>query len=376
MMATDVYERLAQHLDDLPGGFPRTESGVEIRILRRLFTPEFARLAAQLTLIPEEPRVIARRAKIPIEEATQRLEEMFKKGLLVGIHRESKPPLYMALQFLVGFWESQVNKLDRELVQDFEEFLPFYNNNGFGRVAGQLRTIPVGKSIRTQAEVMLYEQAEELVRGHKTFAVSNCICRQEMRIMGKGCDKPEESCLSFGTAAKTVVRTDRGRAISQEEALEILHRAEEAGLVLQPANAKKVLFICTCCGCCCGVLRGLKRDPKPASLVSSPFVASLDTDTCKGCGACVKRCQMEAISLADEQAVLDLNRCIGCGLCVNTCPTDSLSLLRKPKARQPYVPKNIVETHIKLGKASGKLGIGKRVGMQVRSKLDRLLASK
>jgi ferredoxin len=85
---------------------------------------------------------------------------------------------------------------------------------------------------------------------------------------------------------------------------------------------------------------------------------------------------MEAISLADKKAVLDLNRCIGCGLCVNSCPTDSLSLLRKPKAKQPYVPKDIIETHIRLGKAHGKLGVGKRVSMQVRSKLDRLLASK
>ena len=375
-MAKDLYKRLAKKLDDLPGGFPSTESGVEIRILRRLFTPEFAKLALHLTLIPEEPRVIARRAKIPVEEATRRLEEMFKKGLIVGIPRKSKPPLYMALQFIVGFWESQVNRLDRELIQDVEEYLPSYYDGGTGQMVGQVRTIPVGKSISTQSEVMLYERAEELVRAHKTFAVSNCICRQEMRIMGKGCDKPEESCLSFGAAAKTVVRNGRGRAISQEETLAILHRAEEAGLVLQPANAKKVLFICTCCGCCCGVLRGLKRDPKPASLVSTPFVASLNTDTCKGCGVCLKRCQMEAISLADKKAVLDLNRCIGCGLCVNTCPTDSLSLLRKPKAKQPYVPKDIIETHIKLGRARGKLGIGKRVGMQVRSKLDRLLASK
>lgn len=375
-MAKDLYKRLAKKLDDLPGGFPSTESGVEIRILRRLFTPEFAKLAVHLTLIPEEPRVIARRAKIPVEEATRRLEEMFKKGLIVGIPRKSKPPLYMALQFIIGFWESQVNRLDRELIQDVEEYLPSYYDGGTGQVVGQVRTIPVGKSISTQSEVMLYERAEELVRAHKTFAVSNCICRQEMRIMGKGCDKPEESCLSFGAAAKTVVLNGRGRAISQEETLAILHRADEAGLVLQPANAKKVLFICTCCGCCCGVLRGLKRDPKPASLVSTPFVASLNTDTCKGCGVCLKRCQMEAISLADKKAVLDLNRCIGCGLCVNTCPTDSLSLLRKAKAKQPYVPKNIIETHIKLGRARGKLGIGKRVGMQVRSKLDRLLASK
>ncbi len=131
-----------------------------------------------------------------------------------------------------------------------------------------------------------------------------------------------------------------------------------------------------CCGCCCGVLRGVKRYPNPASLVSSPFVASLATDACKGCGTCVKRCQMEALSVDRKKAVLDLNRCIGCGLCVGTCPTGSLSLVRKPKGQQPYVPRDIVETHIKLGKARGKLSVGRMVGMKVRSKLDRLLAPK
>ncbi len=85
---------------------------------------------------------------------------------------------------------------------------------------------------------------------------------------------------------------------------------------------------------------------------------------------------MDALSIDNKKAVLDLNRCIGCGLCVSTCPSDSLSLVRKPKVKQPYVPKNIVETNIKLGKARGRLGIGKRVGMQVRSKLDRLLSSR
>ena len=124
------------------------------------------------------------------------------------------------------------------------------------------------------------------------------------------------------------------------------------------------------------MLRSIKRYPNPASLVSSPFVASLDTETCKGCGTCVKRCEMEALSLNNKKAVLDLNRCIGCGLCVSTCPTHSLSLVRKPKAKQPYVPKDIVETNMKLGKARGKLGVGKMIGMQVKSKLDRLLASK
>ena len=374
-MATDTYEKLAKHLDDLPGGFPRTESGVEIRILHRLFTPGDAELAPHLTLIPEEPRVIAHRAKIPVEEATRRLKEMNKKGLILEVQRKGKPPLYMANQFVVGFWEAQVNRLSRELVEDFEEYFPSLITASIWKKAPQLRTIPVEKSIAVQPEVMPYERAEELVRNNKTFAVSNCICRQEQHILGKGCDKPVESCMTFGGAAASVVQTGRGRAISQDEALAILHRAEETGLVLQPANAKDPLFICTCCGCCCGVLRSLKRFPAPGKIVATPFWVSHNTETCKGCGLCTKRCQMEAFHLDKKKAILNPDRCIGCGLCVSTCPTQSLSLVRKPKEVQPYVPKNIIESSIRLAKARGKLGAGKMIRMQLKSKMDRLLAS-
>jgi len=304
------------------------------------------------------------------------LEEMEKKGLIISVRQENKPPLYMASQYAVGFWEAQVNKLDPELVQNGEEYLDSFMKQAFWRAAPQMRTIPVNKSISIETVVMPYERAEELVHAQKSFAVSNCICRQGMRIIGKGCDKPEESCLTFGWVADTVVRNGRGRAIGMEEALAILQRAEEVGLVLQPNNGKDPLFICTCCGCCCGVLKSLKRYPEPASMVASPFWASLNIDTCKGCGLCTMRCQMEALHLDNKKSVLDVDRCIGCGLCVSTCPTHSLSLVRKPKAKQPYVPKDIIETNIKLGKARGKLGVGKMIGMQLRSKMDRLLASK
>jgi ferredoxin len=360
----------------MPAGYPRTESGVEMRILRRLFTPEDAELTLHLTLIPEEPRVIARRAKIPVEEVARRLEAMAEKGLIFSIYPEGKPPQYQAHQFAVGFWEGQVNNLNRELIQDFEEYLPTLFDAGSWERAPQLRTIPVGQSVSTRTEVMPYERAEALVHAQDRFAVANCICRQEMRILGEGCDKPEESCLSFGVVAEYVVHTGRGRAISQDESLAILHRAEEVGLVLQPANAKDPVFLCTCCGCCCGVLRSVKLHPAPASLVSSAFVASLDTETCQGCGTCVERCQMEAVYLDDGQAILDLSRCIGCGLCVTTCPSDSLSLARKPGAEQTSVPKDIVENLINVGQARGKLGAGELIGLQVRSKVDRLLASK
>ena len=155
-----------------------------------------------------------------------------------------------------------------------------------------------------------------------------------------------------------------------------MQRADEAGLVLQPDNAKDALFICTCCGCCCGILRALKRDPKPARIVSSPFVARLDASTCNGCGLCTKRCQMEAIRLSEKKAVLDVDRCIGCGLCVSTCPMHSLSLVRKPPSDQVDIPKDHVKSFINVGQARGKLGMRELIRMQLKSKLDRLLAPK
>ena len=133
-----------------------------------------------------------------------------------------------------------------------------------------MRTIPVQKSIAAHNEVMPYEIAEEVARNHSSIAVANCICRQAMRLIGKGCTKPEESCLAFGLAADYVVQTGRGRQISVTESLEILQRADETGLVLQPDNAKDPLFVCTCCGCCCGILRALQGIPSRAGWYQAP----------------------------------------------------------------------------------------------------------
>jgi NAD-dependent dihydropyrimidine dehydrogenase PreA subunit len=327
-----------------------------------------------LTLIAEEPRVIARRGRIPVAEAARQLEAMDRKGLIFGTPRPGKPAQYRIAQFVVGFWEGQVNHLDRELARDFEEYLPALVDLGVWRKAPQLRTIPVSRSLSYRTEVMSYEQAEVLLRGQTTIGLMNCICRQQQHLLDKGCAKPPESCLAFGMAAEHGIRLGRARPIGSEEALDVLRRAEQAGLVLQPANARAPLFLCTCCGCCCAVLRSLKRHAKPATVVASAFMAKLDAGACKGCGACVERCQMEALRVSDGVAVLNQDRCIGCGLCVTTCPAHALSLSRKEAGSQPAVPRDILETSMKLGRARGKLGLGVLVQMQARSKLDRLLA--
>lgn len=375
-MRKSIYKGLAQHLNNLPGGFPPTETGVELRILRRLFTPEEAELAVHLTLIAEEPRVVARRAKLPIQEAAPRLEEMARKGLIFRIESKDRPTRYRALQYVIGIWEFHVNDLDIELIRDMNEYIPTLFDGEIWKKAPQLRTIPVWRSISTELKVLPYEEIEELVQVQKKSVVAPCICRREHRMMGKGCEKPEETCLVFGIAADYYERNGLGRVIDKQETLEILKKADEAGLVLQPSHAKQIVNICCCCGCCCQVLKNLKRYPKPASYFSTSFLATINPDTCQGCGICVDRCQMDALRLENDKAVLDLSRCIGCGLCVSTCRTESLTLVRKPEPEQSKVPRTMVEASIRLARERGKLGSGKLVQMQVRSKMDRLLASK
>jgi Na+-translocating ferredoxin:NAD+ oxidoreductase subunit B len=367
-----MYEKLAQALDDLPGGFPRSENGAELRILRKLYTPEEAEIARHLALIAEEPRVIARRAGVSVAEAARLLEDLDRKRLVYNFSKPGETQRYMAQQFAIGIYESQVDRLDRELVEAFEEYLPVYNAAGLWGKAPQLRTIPIRESIPNKAHVLPYEAIDEILRKHTRFGVANCICRQEQRLLSHDCGKPLETCLITDDTVDYFIRVGRGREITRAEAHALIEQAEQTGLVLQVGNDQAAGGICMCCGCCCGVLRMLKTHPNPASQASSPFLARLDADQCMGCETCISRCQMDALTFEDFHAVLAPERCIGCGLCVTTCPSGALTLERK--ANPPAVPKTIVHLFIKMGRSRGKMGLMDMAKLVTRSAVDRFLA--
>jgi len=335
-MAKNVYKRLAQHLDKLPGGFPPSPSGVELRLLKRLFTPKEAKLAVHLTLNREEAGIIARRAKLGLDEAEQRLREMARKGLIFSVEKEGAPVLYQAVPWVVGIFEFQVNNPDETFFRDVSE----YNLTKVSRPQPipQMRTIPIGRSIEPQMEALPYEQAEELVKTHTKFAVAPCICRLKAEKIGGACDSPKETCLIFGDWADYYVRNGLGRYIDQSEVAKILAAADKANLVLQPNNSRELVVMCCCCGCCCGILTRLKSNPRPSELVASPFRARHESEKCEGCGTCVDRCQMDALIFEGDRVAFNSDRCIGCGLCVSTCPTGSLTLERKPPSEQIKVP--------------------------------------
>ena len=371
----DVYQRLARHLDGLPGGFPPTDSGVELRILRRLFSPEEAELAVHLTPIPEPARVIARRAGRSVSETTATLDKMSRQGLIISF--EMKPGWsrqYLAAQFVIGIWEFNVNNLDEEFVRDMQEYLPTLFNPEAWRQSPQVRTIPISRSLPLEESVLPYDRAEEIVRAQQRFVVAPCICRREQALVGLGCGRLEESCLVFGVAADFYQHVGVGRAIDRSETLDILRRGEEQALVLQPGNTRVPSNICLCCGCCCGVLRHVKRQPRPADLTGSGYLAQLDQAACLGCGLCLKRCQMEALSLDGSRVALNQDRCIGCGLCVSTCPARALTLVPKPAHLRPTVPRGSVQAALQLGRATGRFGPADLGLTLLRSLRDRLLS--
>ncbi len=351
---SDIYKKLAEHLDNLPGGYPSTESGVELRILHRLFTEDEAAIALRLTLKPESIASIVERTEFSSEVLTESLEEMAQKGLIFRSYK-NEVVMYSAAMFVVGIWEYHLNDLDPELVKDVNEYLPHIMNEVWTKTnTKQMRVVPVSKSIVQDVEIASYEDAEALIRAQSKITVQPCICRKEHEVIGEPCKYPLEVCFAFGAAAYYYEENKLGRAIEVEEALEILETGREAGLVVQPGNAQKSANICMCCGCCCQILKNMKKLGKPAEEVHSNYYAVINETECVACGLCEERCHMDAITL-DDTAVVNLDRCIGCGVCIPVCDADAIKLLAKESSDRYIPPKLTYHAYLKMAKERGKL---------------------
>jgi len=343
-MSENIYRKLAQRLDAIPNGFPSTESGVELQVLAKIFTPEEAMLASVMRLTREPATDIAARAGADPDAAYRTLKGMARKGLTRT--KRGKGQLTFGLKpFVVGFYEEQLPRMDAELAALFEQYYQETQGGGITRDAPAVhRVIPVEEAIPFDLEIFPYERATELLEGARSWGVRNCICRVQQRLIGKGCDHPVENCLVFAPVEDAFDHSEVDRAITKEEALHILHEAEDAGLVHCPGNYRDgIHYICNCCTCCCGILRGVAEFGVPTAIAHSGFHAVVDTEVCAGCGDCVERCQFGALAVPEDICEVDYIRCVGCGLCATACPTGALHLERRPEGEVPLPPANIEE---------------------------------
>jgi Na+-translocating ferredoxin:NAD+ oxidoreductase subunit B len=365
-----VYVKLQKHLDNQAVGFPATRSGVEIKILKHIFTPAEAEIACCLSYKFEPLETIFNRAGHLVDSAAElekRFDRIQQKG---GVESKIKHGQmhYCNSPLVVGMYEFQQNRLTPEFIEDFNEYR---SNKNFGLAflstkLPQMRTIPVSKSIHPQHNVSTFDEVITLLQqAEEPFVIIECICRKKKSIEGKSCKVTDrkETCLAIGSMARMALISSIGREITRDDAMSIIAQNQKQGLVLQPSNTQKAEFICSCCGCCCGMLRTHQSLPKPMEFWASNFYAAVDRATCEGCGACVRRCQVGAVSLAGKKqpAVVDRDRCIGCGVCVPACPAQSITLMKKPAEVQPPNTREDLHEIMAAGK-KGRLGKLKLAG--------------
>jgi NAD-dependent dihydropyrimidine dehydrogenase PreA subunit len=201
-----------------------------------------------------------------------------------------------------------------------------------------LRTIPIGIKVDHQNPIANYDDIRlQFEQSSGPFSIINCICRQSNDLLDKPCKATDrrEVCMSIGDMASMYNEYEWGREISKEEALGYLKQNEEEGLIFQLSNSQEMIFVCSCCSCCCDGLIHLKSIPNPADYTSCNYRAVIDEESCSGCGNCVERCQMDAITLEDDFATLHQKRCIGCGNCIFGCPENAITLVAK---EDPEIP--------------------------------------
>jgi NAD-dependent dihydropyrimidine dehydrogenase PreA subunit len=196
------------------------------------------------------------------------------------------------------------------------------------------RVVPVSESMDTRQKILAYEDVREMIDEAGVIAVTNCTCR----LTAQRCDRPVEICLQIGKAGEYTIDRGSGRKIDKGEALALLRKAEEAGLVHVTMNrTADTHFICNCCNDCCMAF-AIMMERKLSMVDPSRYVSRIDADLCAGCGDCLERCYFGALTMDEEAGVVvvDPEACMGCGLCQVVCSETAIVL--EPVRESDFIP--------------------------------------
>jgi electron transport complex protein RnfB len=349
----DDYEKLREILDKHIAGAPPSKR--LDRILRILFTPEEVRVAVGMIFVPMTVEEIATRSGVPVAETRAQCESMANKAIVFS--REKNGIMgYALLPTIPGVFEFPFMKgggepMHRELAKLWEEYHREALGNSFASSPTPItRVLPVEKAIDTRVEVLPFEVISKMLDRNETFALADCACRVSV----EACQGPRDVCLIFDATGRFLIDRGFAREITKQEALDVVRRSEEAGLVHTTNNSQdRLSFICNCCPCCCTVLRGLTQLKNPHAFAVSQWCSQVDADLCNACGICEdERCPVSAINVTGPVAEVDSERCIGCGLCVTGCDAEAVHLVKRQHPPDP--PQTMVEMGLKIAAEKGK----------------------
>jgi electron transport complex protein RnfB len=258
---------------------------------------------------------------------------MRQRGQIFGV-KFGDTWLFKMLPWVFGIFEFQLPRLDRELAELWKKYHPVFGKQFFVTVPQLMQTLPIEKEIRNEQQALPYEKVSDLIENSQSFGVRECICKKEKALLDQRCDRPLEVCLVLAPIPGVFDDSPVDRVITKEQAYELLRECEKNALVHLTGNVQHGrIYICNCCGCCCGVLRSINELGLPAtSVVNSHYYAVIDAEQCTACGVCAQeRCQVNAIEERDDCYQVIAEKCIGCGLCISECPTEAIQLEKRPE---------------------------------------------
>jgi electron transport complex protein RnfB len=363
-MSDKVYLKLREHIDKMPAGYSKTESGADIKMLKKFYTERQAQIALMIGPKPETAEAIAKRIDMDKDVVIEEIKTMALEGSLFRVTTPNGP-LFCHPNFIMGLYEWHVNSVDKEVAELSDDIYDsLFENHWKGRKTKQLRVVPVPTSIDAKSSVKSYDIIRDLVKGPSEgpYAVAPCICRVEQIKKGNEVDRPMETCIVFGLVAQYYIENSIGKALTVDQLMDKIDECEAASLVPFSTNSKEIVNMCMCDKDSCQLFRNLRTFPKPAEEVHAAFYASIDNDSCIGCKKCTTKCQIDAIVPTDVSAgkktfkhQVDIERCIGCGLCVSHCKQNALTMVEKDIL--PDVPENALEMNMRIAKERSELGV-------------------
>lgn len=331
----DVYERLAEKHNYRYSDRYR-------RILEFVMTPIQAEVADAL---PGSFKEVATKVGLSLEEVKEEINELFKKGVVIPKDFSTLegarfcPDALRLHDATAG--SRMVDEIYGERAQEFwdlweefcqEEFYPIFAKIGNKMEVPPTRVVPAYEAIKKIEGISPYDDVREIVKAAPRISVVACSCRSQA---GKK-DVIVETCLQFGRGADYGIARGSGREIDSSDAIAILKKAAEDGLIHRTTNWQSLgwLLMCSCHKDSCLILTPLFQYNVPVEkrVQKSRFQAFVDDATCTGCEVCVDRCQFEAIEMkkSDDRskltAVVKSENCWGCGLCTIKCEPKAINL--------------------------------------------------
>ena len=357
MQAQDVYERLGKHLSLLGMGYPYREDLVDI--LKENFTPLEAEVALAfpsrvMPLRPVGVDEIQKGVSLSREELNDVLASLSQKGLLFIGKTEDGEVGYALLQVGFGFpqtffWKGDDNPHARKMAKAMAKYFSRQvTQEAYGSKTKPFRYIPVEQSIEVDKQAVIpHHKMEKVIQDAKRIALAHCPCRVTFKLVGKSCNHPTDVCMKFNDMAQFVIEKGLAKEITKEEALDVIKRSVEAGLVHFVDNAEgEIQHNCNCCGCACWNVGNIKRRKIPRdAIMATYFIRVEDKGECTGCGECVEICPVDALTMDNDYPTVDEEWCIGCGVCATVCPTDSVKIEKRQDRTLDLPASNFVELH-------------------------------